>query len=91
MARKNNDQVLKKISGKSNININLNTNGMGSTMSNMAMYGVETKKQNRNNWMELLCLQISEWEQLVEKNEWISLILIFILIDKVNFIFIKRI
>jgi hypothetical protein len=44
MARKNNDQVLKKISGKSNININLNTNGMGSTMSNMAMYGVETKK-----------------------------------------------
>jgi hypothetical protein len=24
MARKNNDQVLKKISGKSNININLN-------------------------------------------------------------------
>jgi hypothetical protein len=44
MARKNNDQVLKKISGKSNININLNTNGMGSTMSNMSMYGVETKK-----------------------------------------------
>jgi hypothetical protein len=44
MARKNNDQVLKKISGKSNININLNMNGMGATMSNMSMYGVETKK-----------------------------------------------
>ena len=44
MARKNNDQVLKKISGKSNININLNMNGLGATMSNMSMYGVEIKK-----------------------------------------------
>jgi hypothetical protein len=40
MARKNNDQVLKKISGKSNININLNMNGMGATLSNMGIYGV---------------------------------------------------
>jgi len=40
MARKNNNQVLKKISGKSNININLNVTGMGTTISNMSMYGV---------------------------------------------------